>query len=263
LKTKAKARTSKSPAPIVAIGDLVADFIVAGAALPVQAGRHQEVQDIYLEPGGGANILIAGARLDYPMKAIGVLGDDSWGHQVADLIRAEGIDLAGVRYEGDTTRVLVLVSEAGEHVFLGKRGHSSVVDLTPADVKTITRAGALYCAGYTLNEPGLVQAALEAMRLARQAGVPVYFDPGPQIARTPPNLRHSVLPLIDTLLITEDEIPLFTPHSLSELMKQGPSMVVVKRGPIGCLVYSREQDQPLVHRFYGGDLVGLAAGGLR
>jgi sugar/nucleoside kinase (ribokinase family) len=212
----------------------------------VKAGRHQEVQDIYLEPGGGANFLIAGARLDYPMQALGVLGEDTWGQQVATLIQAEGIDLAGVRYNGSTTRVIVLVSQAGEHVFLGKHGQSEAIDLTPADENMITGAGALYCAGYTLNEQGLVQAALQAMRLARQAGVPVFFDPGPQIVHTPVDLRQAVLSLIDTLLITEEEIPLLTPHSLPELMNLGPTMVVVKRGAVGCVVYGKGQEQPLV-----------------
>jgi ribokinase len=246
LNTKSKTRPSKSLRPIVALGDLVADFIVAGSALPLKAGQHQEVQDIYLEPGGAANFLIAGARLDYPMQALGALGEDTWGEQVANALQTEGIDLSRVRHNGTTTRVVVLVSRAGEHVFLGKYGHGEVVQLVSADIEMIGQAGALYCAGYTLNESSLSEAALQAMHTARQAGVPVFFDPGPQIIHTRTELREQVLPLIDTLLITEEELPLFTSHSLTELLNLGPDLVVVKRGAAGCLVYGKGQDQPLV-----------------
>ena len=236
LNIKSKTRPSKSPGPVVALGDLVADFIVAGSPLPIGPGQHQEVQDIYLEPGGGANFLIAGARLDYPMKALGLLGEDVWGQQVAAAIQAEGVDLSGVQYNGTTTRVVVLISPTGEHVFLGKLGHSSMVRLRPADEESIKSAGAIYCAGYTLNEQGLVDMVLEAMHLARQAGVPVFFDPGPQIVITPAKLRQEVLPLIDTLLTTEGEISLFSHHGLADLMKHGPGTIVVKRGAAGCVV---------------------------
>ena len=105
--------------PIVSIGDLVADLVVAIPTLPAEAGRHQIAEEIRLEPGGGANFLIAGARRGYPMAAVGVLGDDRWGREVAGLIRDEDVDLSGVQYQGSTTRVVVLVSRAGEHLFLG------------------------------------------------------------------------------------------------------------------------------------------------
>jgi sugar/nucleoside kinase (ribokinase family) len=84
------------------------------------------------------------------------------------------------------------------------------------------------------------------MQTARQAGVPVFFDPGPQIIHTPAGLRQQLLPLIDTLLLTEEELPLFTAHSLTELLNLGPDLVVVKRGAAGCLIYGKGQDQPLV-----------------
>lgn len=224
--------------PIISIGDLVADLVVSIPNLPAEAGRHQVATDIRLEPGGGANFLIAGARLGQPMAAIGALGDDDWGHQVAALIRAEGVDLSGVKHDGTTTTVIVLVSQTGEHVFLGKYGHGSKIDLGPAEVELIKCSGAIYCAGYTLRETRLVDLALEAMRVARQANIPTYFDPGPQMSDVPAGLRRQVLPLLDTVFATEEELPLLGVNSAAELLNLGPGCVVVKHGFAGCAVYS-------------------------
>lgn len=256
---QARQKTSSSR-PIIAIGDLVADFIVAGVSLPARAGQHQEVQDVHLEPGGGANFLIAGARLGYPMKVIGLLGDDPWGYQVATMIRSEGVDLSGVRHTGTSTRVIVLVGQAGEHLFLGKHGVGEEIILTPPDRKQIGEAGAIYCAGYTLNEKGLVGAALETMELAQEAQVPLFFDPGPQIVYVPDDLRRKIIPLIDTLLITEEELSLFTDHSVAELMKLGPKTVIVKQGAAGCTVYSHEQP-PFQGTGYPVSVVDTSAAG--
>jgi len=225
--------------PIVSIGDLVADLIVSIPTLPAEAGHHQIAEEIQLEPGGGANFLIAGARLGYPMAAIGALGDDLWGREVAGLIRSEGVDLSGVQQQGSTTQVVVLVSQAGEHLFLGKYGQGRKITLCPADIDLIKRCGALYCVGYSLAEARLVDLTLEAMKLARHYHRPVFFDPGPQIAAVSQNLRRQVLSSTDTLLLTAEEVPLLTAGSVTELITQdgGPGTVVLKRGPAGCRIY--------------------------
>jgi ribokinase len=225
--------------PIISIGDLVADLIVSIPGLPAEAGQHQVAQEIRLEPGGGANFLIAGARLGVPMAAIGALGNDDWGHRVAEIIRAEGIDMTGVRHSGTTTLVIVLVGQGGEHVFLGQYGHSEPVNLRPADVEQLKTCGAVFCAGYTLNENHLLDMAIEAMRLARLHHRPVFFDPGPQMVDVPKYIRRELLPLVNTLLLTEDEIPLLTAGGAADLLDSGPEMIVVKQGAAGCTLYRR------------------------
>jgi len=250
-----------TPGPIIAIGDLVADLIVSIPSLPVEAGQHQLADAIRLEPGGGANFLIAGARLGYPMAAIGALGADTWGQQVADLIQVEGVDLSGVTFEGATTQVVVLVDQRGEHVFLGKYGQGGKMSLGLAEVGLIKKGTAIYCAGYSLNETRLVELTLEAMRLARRSGVPVFFDPGPQIAGAPAGLRQQVLPLIDTLLLTEEEIPLLTSGPVTDLIKTGPQTIVVKRGPKGCNIYTQADQAPLEAPAYPVTVVDTAAAG--
>ena len=230
---------------IVSIGDLVADVIVSIPHLPVETGQHQIADRIQMEPGGGANFLITGARLGYPMAAIGVLGDDLWGHLVARLVAAEGVDLSGVRHSGTTTTVIVLVGQAGEHVFLGKYGHGPVIDLEVSMFEQIGQAAAVFCAGYTLREQRLFDLTVTAMRLAKQSRIPVYFDPGPQITDVPAPVRTEIISLIDVLLGTDEEVGLLADREdLAKLMRAGPHTVVVKRGSQGCTVYTNRQPDP-------------------
>lgn len=226
---------------IVAIGDLVADLIVSIPTLPAVAGQHQVAQDIWLEPGGGANFLIAGARLGQPMAALGALGKDVWGQQVAAMIQAEGVDLARVRHTGTTTQVIVLVSQRGEHVFLGKYGHGPKMDLTQADVTLLKNSGAVFFAGYTLCEARLIDLTLTALQVAKQYDIPIFFDPGPQIAMVPSALRHQALALTDTVLLTEEEVSLLTDEGLLGLVQAGASRVILKRGAAGCAIWAPGQ----------------------
>lgn len=232
--------------PIVGIGDLVADLVVSIPTLPVEVSQHQIAQDIRLEPGGGANFLIAGARLGHPMAAIGALGADDWGYQVAELIRAEGVELSGMQHQGTTTLVVLLVSQTGQHVFLGKYGHGAKIALRSADIELIKNCGALYCAGYTLCEVRLQELALAALELAQHHNRPVYFDPGPQIVDVPPALRWKALSLTDSLLLTAEEISLLTSGSVADLIKLGPDTVIVKQGSKGCTIYSRSGVKPVL-----------------
>ncbi len=254
-------RRSPANRPLISIGDLVADLIVSIPTLPVQAQQHQLAQDISLEPGGGANFLIAGARLGYPMAAIGVLGEDDWGQQVATLVQAEGVDLSAVQRSGTTTQVIVLVSKTGEHVFLGKYGHGGTLNLGETETGLIKKGGAVYCTGYTLAETRLVDLTLEAMTLAQRYGLPLFFDPGPQITNLSDPVRRAALSRVDTLLLTEAELLLLTTGSISDLMAMGPNRVVLKQGPKGCTVYSRNITAPLKSPGYAVPVVDTSAAG--
>jgi sugar/nucleoside kinase (ribokinase family) len=170
---------------VVSLGDLVADLVVTIPQLPVEASKHQHAHSIKVEPGGAGNFLIAGARLGMQMRALGTLGRDFFGQAVADRLSAEGVDLGGVvRSAGSTTTtVIVLIDDGGGHVFLGAYGEGPLVELPAEWIDEITASQAVFAAGYTLQEKRISGATFEAMQIASQRGVPVFFDPGFEMAR--------------------------------------------------------------------------------
>src|SRR5919201_4383098 len=117
---------------VTSIGDLVADIVTAIPTLPVTAGAHQTIHSISIEPGGSGNFLIAGARLGMQRRAIGVIGTDEFGDILARVLHQEGIDISCVQRDvgSTTTRVIALVDDAGQHVFLGMYGQGPRVELS-------------------------------------------------------------------------------------------------------------------------------------
>jgi ribokinase len=230
---------------VISIGDLVADIVTAIPRLPVEAGVHQLAHAIGIEPGGAGNLLIAGARLtpSVRMCAMGALGSDAFGEMLAEMLRAEGVDLSDVARDPGTTTttVLVLVDDAGRHVFVGCYGHGPRVEFKPAWRESIRTADAVFSSGYTLQEERLTEVVLQAMHEAKTGGVPVFFDPGPEMVRVLEAERPVVLALTDVLLLTEEEICLVSSdQDMGQVLGQGPGLAVVKRGDKGCAIFTAD-----------------------
>lgn len=236
------------PAPrVLSLGDLVVDLVLSIPSLPVQASQHQPVSQVRLEPGGAGNFLIAGTRLGMHMLALGTLGADALGEAVYQILQDEGVDTRGViRQPGSTsTTVVVLVDQHGSNVFLGGYGQGPEIALPDAWRAELVNAQAVFASGYTLAEGRDAQAALELMALAHQAGIPVFFDPGPDMARATAAQVQAVLSHSMVLLLTEEEIPFLSGGltglaAARSLLDYRPELVCVKRGPQGCLLLTHQ-----------------------
>ena len=225
---------------VVSIGDLVADLVVELPMLPIQQGDCQIAGEIRIEPGGNANFLIAAKRLGIEVRALGTLGEDLWGSQVVSILADEGIRLPEVVVQGSTTIVLVFVDQQGENSFIGRFGQGDELHLDERGRDLLSNAEAVFSSGYSLHESHLSRLTLDAFQWTRQAEVPRFFDPGPTFNDLSSKLKRSILNDVNTLLLTEEEIPAVTSGTIMDIMDLGPSTVVVKRGAAGCSVYTED-----------------------
>ena len=108
-----------TPFHVASVGDLVVDLVFTIPSLPIMPEQIQMAQGPHTEPGGAGNFLITGARLGLTMHALGSLGDDIYGHEVAQILAQEGVDTSGIAHAAGSTSTLVLVfvDEAGQHAF--------------------------------------------------------------------------------------------------------------------------------------------------
>lgn len=92
--------------------------------LPVEAERVQTIRSVSVEPGGAGNFLITAARLGARAVALGTIGEDVYGQAAYDALLAEGVDVSYVQRGAGSHNVLVLVlvDDAGRHVFLVHEG---------------------------------------------------------------------------------------------------------------------------------------------
>jgi sugar/nucleoside kinase (ribokinase family) len=227
---------------VVAIGDLVADILCVVPSLPVEPGAIHTPYPIRLEPGGSGNFLITAARLGLKASALGALGTDAVGDIIYAALSEEGVDLQFVYRppHSTTTTVLVLVGEDGAHALIGSYGRIPPLCWHPEWGSLFRESSAVFMPGYTLAEPAFQEVALAILERSRERDCRIVFDAGPMAVHIPKDALKAALALAEVVLLTEEEA-----HALqldpSQILQEGPRIVVLKRGAAGCRIFTATQ----------------------
>ena len=234
-------------ARIVVLANAVVDLSLAITHFPVLAAEHQDATDGLLTAGGQATTLIVGARLGLPMQVVGSLGADEAGKFWLACVAAEKVDVTNmVQMAGRATSISAVLSEPhGEHVFLAySESTSTGPEQLPTNWETaIAEAAALLLDGYGFGTMGPAT-NLAAITVAKAAGVPIFFDPGPRINRASADWIKSHLSQLSVIVLTEEEAEMMIGVSLPplEMVERirclGPTLVVLKRGAAGMIGHS-------------------------
>src|SRR5262245_47119258 len=166
-------------ANIVIAGSLNLDFIAQVARLP-QRGETLPGSEFVTLPGGkGANQACAVGRLGRPNTAvmIGCVGQDVYGQQLLENLRACGVDNHYVRGapEAATGVALILVEASGQNQIVVAPGANDC--LRPEDVtEALTELGSSHLL-LQLETP--IATVTAAAAHARSMGMTVILDPAP------------------------------------------------------------------------------------
>lgn len=229
---------------VVIMGNAVVDMSFATVQFPILPGKHQFMSERLITPGGIANTVLCAARLGLHIQVIGNLGDD----EIADLWRApltaEDVDVSGmVAHKNKVTSMLIAFADAnGEHVFVGHRGKPRFEPFVfPTHWRTaIEGADALFIYGWSYLSMG-PEPNLEAQRIAQAAGIPIFYDPGPEIPHTPPEWRDTMIEKSTVVLLTSEEAEMtleasYPPEDMARrIQEMGPELVVLKLGGDGII----------------------------
>lgn len=227
---------------VVVLGDLLMDYSLRLPDMRTQPEDLHEVTYLELGPGGATNVAIMVARLGLPVRCLGEVGDDLFGRILRDSLLAEQIDTSFIRVTpGARTPVAnVLVDERGEPAYLGYPGSLQLEKLPAAWQAPIQEADVLFSGGWAEHEgvPGMI---LQAFHLAREAGVPIFFDAGPGNPRVNNDWHFEASAMSTVVLATDREAARVTGESdpliaARMLLDQGVQLVVLKRGVAGCLL---------------------------
>jgi ribokinase len=175
--------------PVVVLGSINIDLVATAPRIPL-AGETLLGHNFAVHPGGkGANQAVAVARLGYPVRMIGRLGDDAFGEQLRDHLTTSGVDLEGVKTSpGSSGVAIIVVAPTGENCIVVTPGANAL--LTPQDLDDsieIIRSAAVVLT--QLETP--VETVLYLAELCRREDVPLILDPAP--AQTlPPELFSKI-----------------------------------------------------------------------
>lgn len=231
------------------LGDLIADISMRLPHFPVQAGDIHRLSYLEVGPGGACNVAIMATRFGVTVGALGEIGDDGFGLVVREGLKREGVDVSHllVTPGAETPVAGVVVDQAGEPAYLGHPGSLQVNAFLERWTEPIQQADGLFADGWAEHEyiPAML---LQGFELAQQAGVPVYFDPGPGNPDVKNDWWQDAIALATVVLLNRGEARRITGQDeedamLDALLEMGASLVVLKRGADGLSLGRAEERQ--------------------
>jgi ribokinase len=162
-------------------------------------------------------------------------------------LRTAGVDLHNLQVDDHRVAgvMVVAVAPGGEKTMMGGRGANPYLDPEALPVDEIRSASLLHVSGYCFLEEPQRCAALRAMQIAREAAIPVSFDPGLNPVLRARNSIIRGLALSDLVFANAPEATHLTGASdllkaVLELRNYGPQTVAIKLGGEGCLIRAGE-----------------------
>lgn len=175
-------------ADVLTLGELLIDFV------PDRSGVTLGEAERFLKAAGGApaNVAVGLARLGVAAGFVGKVGDDPFGHWLAEVLADAGVDVQQLRFDAGARTALAFVSltAEGERDFMFYR-HPSADQLhrpDEIDLDAVAAAGILHHGSISLIQEPSRSATMAAIDAARAAGRLVSYDP---------NLRLPLWPSAD------------------------------------------------------------------
>ena len=230
-----------------------------------QIGSRLEDIASFAKSVGGcpANIAIGTARLGLKSAIITRVGDEQMGRFVKEQMAREGVALDGIATDPARLTALVLLSVENDRtfplIFYRDNCADSALDDSDIDEALIASSASVLVTGTHFSKPHSDAAQRKAMRLARKHGGKVILDIDyrPNLwglaglgageeryirsDRVSAHLK-TILPDCDLIVGTEEEVHIAagsedTLEALKIIRALSKAVIVLKRGPMGCVVY--------------------------
>ena len=160
---------------VVALGELLIDF--------TENGMSAQGNPLFEANPGGApcNVLAMLSRLGHKTAFVGKVGQDFFGQQLEKAIREVGIDASGLRRDPEVHTTLALVHNTpdGDRDFSFYRNPGADMMLREDELPEplIKEARIFHFGTLSMTHEGVRQATKRAIRIAKEAGALISFDP--------------------------------------------------------------------------------------
>lgn len=244
-----------------------------------QIGSRLEDIGSFAKSVGGcpANIAVGTARLGLKSALVTRVGNEQMGRFIREQLAREGVDVSGIATDPERLTALVLLSVEDEGVspmiFYRTDCADMALDESNIDEALIASSRAIVVTGTHFSKPHSEAAQKKAIRLAKAHGALVAFDIDYR-----PNLwglagheagfsryvasdivsqtYQSVLPDCDLIVGTEEEVLIASGEAdllsaLRTIRRLSSGTIVLKRGPMGCIVYDGAIPDDLEHGIVG------------
>ena len=204
---------------IICFGELLIDFVALERDVSVGHAKTFEKA----AGGAPANVAVGLAKLGIPTAFVTQMGNDPFGHFLAETVAEQGVDTSGVIFTDDANTALafVAVEASGERSFAFYRNPSADMLMTPDSLNKdlLAEAAIFHYGSITLIDDPVRQTTLEAIQIAREHGAVISYDP---------NLRSVLWPSLEAARrgiregLAEAEVVKMNVEELAFLTEQNP-----------------------------------------
>jgi 5-dehydro-2-deoxygluconokinase len=213
--------------------------------------------------GSPSNIAIGTSRLGLKVGLITRVGDEQMGRFVLEQLTREGVSTRGVITDRQRLTALVLLAVENDKsfplIFYRDNCADSALDVTDVDEDFILSAQALLVTGTHFAKSNTDAAQRKAMGIAKKAGRKIIIDidyrpnlwglaghsaGDERYIKSDKVTQHlqSILAGCDLIIGTEEEVHIAggtedTLAALKAIRSISKGVIVLKRGPMGCVVY--------------------------
>jgi 5-dehydro-2-deoxygluconokinase len=213
--------------------------------------------------GCAANIAVGTSRLGLRPAMLARVGDEQMGRFVREQLAAEGVDVSHVTTDPQRLTALVILGlrdrRTMPHIFYRTDCADMALEADDVEPEFVSSASALLVTGTHFSTEKVDRASRTAIRYAKEAGTRVVFDidyrpvlwgltgHGAGESRfmasdTVTAHLQSILPDCDLVVGTEEEIAIAggstdTMTAVRNIRERSRATIVVKRGPMGCVVF--------------------------
>ncbi|MBZ0293695.1 MAG: carbohydrate kinase, partial [Anaerolineae bacterium] len=230
---------------VLSFGELLIDFVALESGVTVG-----EASGFQKAPGGApANVAVAVSRLGHPSAFMGEVGDDPFGHYLAEVLQTDQVDIRGLRFSNEARTALAFVSltEGGERSFVFYRHPSADMLMRPEDVNLdlVEQHQIFHFGSITLISEPSRSATLRAAQHARTHKKLISYDPNLRLALWPNEqaAREGMLTGLNyahIVKISEEELD-FLGGDLNSLWRDEMQIIVVTQGAQGATVHTRHE----------------------
>jgi fructokinase len=243
---------------VVTLGELLIDMF------PAELGKRlEEVSAFQPKPGGApANVAVAAKRLGKRSAFIGKVGQDAFGQYLVNLLKQEGVETAGVRFDPQARTTMAFIAMPDENhpefIFYRNPGADMLLNCAELDAEILKATHAFHFGSLSLIQEPSRSATMEAMAMAKSVGALISFDANyrPALWESPERAKEifvMTIPHVDLLKINEAEAAMIVGKepidinevSLAEAAKEilaigGLSACVITLGPRGSYFQTAE-----------------------
>ncbi|KLU59775.1 2-dehydro-3-deoxygluconokinase [Peptococcaceae bacterium CEB3] len=237
---------TKKTLDVVSLGEMLIDFIGNEGGIPLA-----EVSSFSRAAGGGpANVAVGAARLGARTGFIGKVGRDAFGVHLASILEENGVDTRGLVQddEANTTLVFVALTAEAKPEYVFFRHGTADTRLSPEDLPLdmLRETRILHFSSVSLTAEPARTATVEAVKLGREAGALISFDPNLRLSLWPDesSAREAITKAVgqsQLVKLNEEELSFLTgceeiEAGLTTLSQSGPKLVAVTRGALGAVL---------------------------